>query len=125
MISRITKHIFCLCAIRFRKYFGKQYRNSDFYTFVRSGSGAGRVSGIPILPIYFLGEPLEGFEETPLILIDRVPVDLCTRAPFNGTNPFLNSLFHKSAIQLLLEMGLPKDEVTRKLGLSEGDMERY
>ena len=31
----------------------------------------------------------------------------------------------ESAIQLLLEMGLPKDEIARKLGLSEGDMARY
>ncbi len=84
--------------MRFRKYLGKQYLNSDFYTSTRSTSGASRVSGIPILPIYFLGEPLEGFEETPLILVDRVPVDLYTRASLNGTNPFLNSLFHAGIV---------------------------
>ncbi len=31
----------------------------------------------------------------------------------------------ESAIQLLLEMGLPKDEIAHKLGLSEGEIERY
>jgi len=84
--------------MRFRKYLGKQYLNSDFYTFVQSASGASRTSGIPILPIYFLGEPPEGFEEVPILLIDRVPVDWYTRTPLNGTNSFLKSLFHQGII---------------------------
>ncbi len=84
--------------MRFRKYLGKQYLNRDFQTSVQTASGASYDSGIPILTIYFLGEPLKGFEEVPILLVGLTPIDYRTRIRLDETNSFLKSLFHEGII---------------------------
>ena len=64
--------------------------------------------GIPILPIYFLGESPEGFEDVPIL------------EPLKGTNWRQKA----EAIHLLLQLGVPKAEIAQKLGLSEEDIQR-
>ncbi len=47
--------------------------------------------GIPILPIYFLGESPEGFEDVPILLVDRQARDHYTLQPLKGTNRFIET----------------------------------
>ena len=81
--------------MRFRKYLGKQYMDGDFTMPAR---GRRYPVGIPVLPIYFLGEPPEGFEDVPILLVDLVARDRRTMAPLKGTNSFIDALFHKGIL---------------------------
>jgi len=60
------------------------------------------------LPIYFLGERPEGFEDVPIL------------EPLKGTNWRQKA----EAIRLLLQLGVSKAEIVQKLGLSEEDIQR-
>jgi hypothetical protein len=62
----------------------------------------------PRLPIYFLGERPEGFEDVPIL------------EPLKGTNWRQKA----EAIRLLLQLGVSKAEIVQKLGLSEEDIQR-
>ena len=62
----------------------------------------------PRLPIYFLGERPEGFEDVPIL------------EPLKGTNWRQKD----EAIRLLLQLGVSKAEIVQKLGLSEEDIQR-
>ena len=84
--------------MRFRKYVGSQYLNGASYTLAKTLSGQKYKVGVPILLIYFLGERLEHFEEVPILLLDWSAKDSRTLTPLNGTNHFLEALFHKGLI---------------------------
>jgi hypothetical protein len=85
-------------TMRFRKYLGKQYLDSNFFQLISARRGGSYPVGIPILPIYFLGESPEGFEDVPIILVDRQARDHYTLEPLEGTNRFIDALFHKGIL---------------------------
>jgi hypothetical protein len=85
-------------TMRFRKYLGKQYLDSNFFQLITARRGGSYPVGIPILPIYFLGESPEGFEDVPIILVDRQARDHYTLEPLEGTNGFIDALFHKGIL---------------------------
>ena len=98
VILEIQRQIAYRQDMRFRKYLGKQYMDGDFTMPAR---GRRYPVGIPVLPIYFLGEPPEGFEDVPILLVDLVARNRRTMAPLKGTNSFIDALFHKGIIDLL------------------------
>ena len=57
--------------------------------------------GIPILPIYFLGESPESFEDVPILLVDRQARDYHILQPLERTNRFIDALFHKGLLDWL------------------------
>jgi hypothetical protein len=95
VILEIQRQIAYRQDMRFRKYLGKQYMDGDFTMPAR---GRRYPVGIPVLPIYFLGEPPEGFEDVPILLVDLLARDRRTMAPLKGTNSFIDALFHKGIL---------------------------
>ena len=55
--------------------------DGDFTMPARSARGRRYPVGVPVLPIYFLGEPPEGFEDVPILLVDLVARNRRTMAP--------------------------------------------
>jgi flagellar biosynthesis GTPase FlhF len=84
--------------VRFRKYLGKQYANEAFVKKAHTRSGRQYDTGIPILAIYFVGEQLEGFRDSPVVLIGQSLVARHTMQVIHGTNPFIEALFHEGII---------------------------
>jgi len=84
--------------MRFRKYLGKQYENSAFVKKTQTATGREYDIGIPILSIYFVGEGLEGFRDIPVVLLRRSAIAQHTMQPVDGTNPFIEALFHNGII---------------------------
>jgi hypothetical protein len=101
VILEIQRQIAYRQDMRFRKYLGKQYMDGDFTMPARSARGRRYPVGVPVLPIYFLGDPPEGFEDVPILLVDLVARNRRTMAPLKGTNSFIDALFHKGIIDLL------------------------
>lgn len=98
IIIEIQKSKFAHEGMRFRKYLGKQYMNDDFFRWITEASGRRIKAGLPILPIYILGEKLEGFEGIPVIHADRCIRDRHTRELIEERNHFIESLFHQGII---------------------------
>ena len=98
ILIEIQKSKFTNESIRFRKYLGKQYMNENFFQWIIEMTGRKYKSGTPILPIYILGERIGGFEEIPVINIDRCIRDRYTGAIIEARNPFIESLFHQGII---------------------------
>jgi hypothetical protein len=84
--------------MRFRKYLGKQFENGGFFKKVLTAGGREDEIGIPILSIYFIGERLKGIRNVPVILIGHSIVDQYGMEPVDGTNSFVEALFHKGII---------------------------
>jgi hypothetical protein len=83
---------------RFRKYLGKQYANGAFVKKIQTATGREYDIGIPILSVYFVGEGLEGFRGVPVVLLRRSTIAQYTMQPLDGTNPFIEGLFHDGII---------------------------
>ncbi|HMQ46050.1 MAG TPA: hypothetical protein PKA00_01220 [Saprospiraceae bacterium] len=98
IIIEIQKSKFTHEDIRFRRYLGKQYMNANLYQWVAEASGRRYKSGLPILPIYILGEQVEGFEDIPVIHVDRCIRDRHTGQVLDVHNQFIESLFHQGII---------------------------
>ncbi len=98
IIIEIQKSKFTNESMRFRKYLGKQYMNGNFFQWVRKDNGRSYKSGLPILPIYILGERIRGFEEVPIINIDLAISDRYSGQPIYGRHHFIDALFHKGII---------------------------
>ena len=84
--------------MRFRKYLGKQYENGAFVKKIQTATGREYDIGIPILSIYFVGEGLEGFRDVPVVLLRHSAIAQHTMQPLDGTNPFIEALFHNGII---------------------------
>jgi len=84
--------------MRFRKYLGKQYANGDFVKKIQTAAGREYEIGVPILSVYFVGEGLEGFRDVPVVLLRRSAIAQHTMRPLDGTNPFIEALFHNGII---------------------------
>lgn len=98
IIIEIQKSKFTHENMRFRKYLGKQYMNENFFQWIVEATGRRYKSGLPILPIYILGEKVEGFESVPVINVDRCIRDRYTREVIEERNHFIESLFHQGII---------------------------
>ncbi len=98
IIIELQKSKFAHETMRFRKYLGKQYMNDSLFQWIRESTGKKFKMGIPILPIYILGERLPGFEHIPIISVDRCIRDQYTQEIYGEANHFIESLFHKGII---------------------------
>ena len=98
IIIEVQKSKFTQEQMRFRKYLGKQYMNENFFSWVTSVDGKEFKAGMPILPIYFLGEPIEGFGDSPVIKINRNIKDRYTNEVIEERNIFIDALFHEGII---------------------------
>lgn len=98
IIIEIQKSKFANEGMRFRKYLGKQYMNDSFFRWVVETTGRQVKTGIPILPVYILGELMIGFKDTPVIQINRCIRDRYTQEVISEGSHFIDSLFHDGII---------------------------
>ncbi len=98
VLIEIQKSKFTNESIRFRKYLGKQYMNENFFQWITEATGRKYKKGIPILPIYILGEKIGGFERIPVISVDRCIRDRYTQEIIEARNYFIEALFHQGII---------------------------
>jgi hypothetical protein len=98
IIIEIQKSKFAHEGMRFRKYLGKQYMNDNFFRWITEAGGRKIKTGIPMLPIYILGERLGGFDGVPVIHVDRCIRDRHTREVIEARSHFIESLFHQGII---------------------------
>jgi predicted kinase len=78
--------------MRFRSYLGERYSNENVSVMVN-----GQRKALPILPIYFLGHPLEHTDAT-IIKVNRQYIDLVTGEQIHGKEEFIESLTHNSFV---------------------------
>jgi AraC-like DNA-binding protein len=98
IIIEIQKSKFTHENMRFRKYLGKQYMNENFFQWITETTGRRYKSGLPILPIYILGEKIDGYEDMPVINVNRCIRDRYTREVVEVRNHFIESLFHEGIV---------------------------
>ena len=80
--------------IRFRRYLGENYRQTDIIT---QSDGIEAEVTLPIITVYFLGFKLPNIE-TPLLHVNRVYTDLVTGEVLPVTTRFVEKLTHDSYI---------------------------
>ena len=102
--------------MRFRKYLGKQYANED-----NTVEENGRKKALPIISIYFIGYPLEGIENIPVIRIARHYLDHATGKPLTVKSDFVKSLTHDSIIVQIeaIKRKRRKNEIEKVLSVFE------
>ncbi len=93
VLIEVQKAKFSTDIMRFRRYLGKQYANED-----NTVEENGKKKALPIISIYFLGYPLEGIENIPVIRIARNYLDHSTGRKLNIKSDFVESLTHDSII---------------------------
>ena len=98
IIIEVQKSKFVYENVRFRKYLGSQYSNGHLSQWLVDEAGRSYHSGIPILAVYFIGEPMKGFEGIPVIRIEKTLKDRHTNKTLDKTNPFIEALFHEGII---------------------------
>ncbi len=98
IIIEVQKSKFTHESMRFRKYLGKQYMNENYFQWAISSTKTEYKTGIPILPIYFLGEANIDFKDHPIIKINKVIKDRYTGEILNTRDKFIDSLFHEGII---------------------------
>ena len=96
VIIEIQKAKFATDIMRFRRYLGEQYANSD-NTQTITINNAPRKSGIPVISIYFLGHQLD-HTAAGVIGVKRSYTDLITGKPIRTRESFIESLTHDSYI---------------------------
>ncbi|MFK7950642.1 MAG: hypothetical protein AB8G11_23860 [Saprospiraceae bacterium] len=89
--------------MRFRRYLGKQYEDKNNSIVTKSfisnnGKLIERRKAIPILSIYFLGYPLDGLDDVPVVKVARNYIDIATGEIIKYKTPFIESLTHDSFI---------------------------
>lgn len=85
-------------VMRFRRYLGKQYQNSDYYYIRKNENGKEVKYGYPIVSIYFLGEQLDTIQGVPIVKVDNIATDLYSGQQIAQKEAFVESLTHKSYI---------------------------
>jgi hypothetical protein len=96
VIIEIQKAKFATDIMRFRRYLGEQYANSD-NTQTITVNNAPRKSGIPVISIYFLGHQLD-HTDAGVVGVKRCYTDLITGKPIKTKESFIESLTHDSYI---------------------------
>jgi len=123
IIIEIQKSKFANEGMRFRKYLGKQYMNDSFFRWVTEAGGREVKTGIPILPIYILGERMVGFDDSPVILVNRCVRDRHTQEILGEGHHFIESLFHEGIIVHVPAIGSERrrDELETLLSIFDQD----
>ncbi len=96
VIIEIQKAKFATDIMRFRRYLGEQYTNSD-NTQTITINNVPRKSGIPVISIYFLGHQLD-HTDAGVIGVKRSYTDLITGKSIKTRESFIESLTHDSYI---------------------------
>jgi hypothetical protein len=96
VIIEIQKAKFATDIMRFRRYLGEQYANSD-NTQTITINNVSRKSGIPVISIYFLGHQLD-HTDAGVIGVKRSYTDLITGKTIKTRESFIESLTHDSYI---------------------------
>ncbi len=96
VIIEIQKAKFATDIMRFRRYLGEQYSNSE-NTHTITVNNISRKSGIPVISIYFLGHQLD-HTDAGVIGVKRSYTDLITGKPIKTRESFIESLTHDSYI---------------------------
>ena len=122
IIIEIQKSKFAHENMRFRKYLGKQYMNESLFQWIAGVNGRNYKSGIPILPIYFLGEKIEGFDEVPIIKVSKAIKDRYTDSVLDTRHNFIDSLFHEGIIVNIPALSKRRrDELEKLLSIFDQD----
>ncbi len=116
VLIEVQKAKFSTDIMRFRKYLGKQYANED-----NTVEENGRKKALPIISIYFIGYPLEGIENIPVIRIARRYLDHASGKPLNVKSDFVESLTHDSIIVQIeaIKRKRRKNEIEKVLSVFE------
>jgi hypothetical protein len=93
VIIEIQKAKFSTDIMRFRKYLGGQYADSNNTYLDKDGSN----KPYPILSIYFLGHNLKNIDQA-IIQVERTYRDRVTQKPIGKKDEFIESLTHDSYI---------------------------
>jgi hypothetical protein len=96
VIIEIQKAKFATDIMRFRRYLGEQYSNSE-NTQTITINNVSRKSGIPVISIYFLGHQLD-HTDAGVIGVKRSYTDLITGKQIKTRESFIESLTHDSYI---------------------------
>ncbi len=97
IIIEVQKTRFAHENLRFRTYLGKQYMNKSYYFEVENKKKKIKY-GLPILPIFFLGDGFPEYSTHSVILIKNVLSDAYTKEVIEKKSHFVNSLFHEGII---------------------------
>ena len=96
VIIEIQKAKFATDIMRFRRYLGEQYSNSENTQSI-TVNNVSRKSGIPVISIYFLGHQLD-HTDAGVIGVKRSYTDLITGKQIKTRESFIESLTHDSYI---------------------------
>jgi hypothetical protein len=96
VIIEIQKAKFATDIMRFRRYLGEQYSNSENTQSITINN-VSRKSGIPVISIYFLGHQLDHTDAS-VIGVKRSYTDLITGKLIKTRESFIESLTHDSYI---------------------------
>ena len=122
IIIEIQKSKFANESMRFRKYLGKQYMNSDYSIENQDSQGRIHKSGVPILSIYFLGEKVQGFDNSPVLRINTSIVDRFSQTVLTQRHNFVDALFHEGIIVNIPALSKRRrDEIETLLSIFDQD----
>ncbi|MEY3368682.1 MAG: hypothetical protein RI973_1837 [Bacteroidota bacterium] len=103
--------------MRFRRYLGNQYANKENVFRDSEGEGHGSQKALPILSIYFLGEPLPRIK-APVVRVNRIYTDAATGEQIHDKEEFIESLTHDSiVIQVPYLKGHRRNELEQLLSI--------
>lgn len=107
---------------RFRMYLGRQYMNREFFKWVVGKQERRYKAGIPIYPIFILGEGIEEYLDIPVLLIDNCVRDRHTQEVIDEKGDFIPSLFHKGlVINVPALSDKRRDELEKMLSIFDQD----
>ena len=95
VIIELQKAKYYLEIMRFRRYLGEQYADATNKIEKPTELGTIKVEGMPILPIYILGEKVTD-EVIPVLRVGRQYIDVGTREVHDFRHAFMESLSHDS-----------------------------
>ena len=93
VLIELQKAKYYLEVMRFRRYLGEQYTDSENKIEHISEDGTIRVEGRRLLPIYILGEKITK-EVIPVMRVGRKYVDVATNKTYNFKHEFIEALTH-------------------------------
>ena len=95
VIIELQKAKYYLEIMRFRRYLGEQYTDVNNKIEKPGSLGKITVEGMPILPIYFLGEKVTD-QAIPVLRVGRQYIDVSTKEVYDFRHTFIESLSHDS-----------------------------